>query len=169
MAELGDASADEAAVKKAELAQRAKRIVATQRHQRSEVTVLKRRYRLAVQRRRQMLNQVLRLLVRDLSGGRQWLLEIAWQQAGAIAERLDVWVAARLQRAIDDELVAAGSFKAVQVGQKIGRLDAGRPDRQRGVEMANTVELKAVRLCCGDAGVGHHLDAEFFKALLRDR
>src|SRR6516225_1983839 len=88
--------------------------------------------------------------MRGLGARRHDCVAFRPRTGGAIADRKNVVVAGGLQRLPNDELIARVSFEAVEVLQKGGRLDAGRPDHEFGIDNAAVCELDAIWRDGGD-------------------
>ena len=167
VAEHGQPALDHAAVEQPELAQRAIGVVVGQRDQCPEVAVGKALagIRLAAgQHLGQQLDQVARLLVGHLGGGRQRRALAGQGVAGAVAHGVDVGVGG-LQIVVHDQLVAARDGQA-QLGQETGCLHAGGPDAEPGGNDLVAIQQQAVGQRRLHLAVDQHAHAQVFQALL---
>src|SRR4029453_530629 len=113
--------------------QGANRRILAERNQRTEIAIVPGLQRVAGESSLHLPDEVCGLLVRRLGARRDITARMIRPCAGGtVADDEYVFVARRLQRLRDDELVAAGALEAIKIRKYVGGLDASRPDHELG-------------------------------------
>ncbi len=134
-----------------------------ERDQRAEIAVAERLERPAGEAVLDLAQHVAGLLMRRLGARRHGRVAAEPWAGGAIAERENVVVARGLQSRAHHQLVDPVGLEPADLLQGLGRLDAGGPHDQLGVDDAAVGELHAGRQHRTDLGADMHHDAELLE------
>src|SRR3546814_9420699 len=85
---------------------------------------------------------------------------------GAVAEREDVLVARALQCRVDDQLVNAVGFQAIQFVKEGGCLDPGGPHLEAGLDELALLGVQALGGNFADGGACEHRDTQVQQCLV---